>query len=216
MPILATSIAIIALFAGVVLAKSEAKFPKTMATIRGVAQGLVATLVLGHVLPEAVEAIGPAAIVLAVIGALAPLLLSDKLSAAGGVTMVMVGLSLHALLDGAVLALAMTSGESQPITIAVIAHRLPLALILATWLQQRLGDRGPWLGALALSVATVAGVLLGSGVEIIASAGPWLIAPVGGILLHVLFHSRKCVASPHFQSAGLIAGLAVGLLIPNL
>ena len=216
MPILATSIAIAALFAGVFLAKSEAKIPKTMAIIRGVAQGLVATLVLGHVLPEAVESIGPAAIVLAVIGALAPLLLGDKLSSTGGVTMVVAGLSLHALLDGAVLALAVTSGESQPITIAVIAHRLPLALVLATWLQQAWGDRGPWLGAVALSVATVAGVLLGSGIELIASAGPWLIAPVGGMLLHVLFHSRKCVASPHFQSAGLIAGLAVGLIVPHV
>jgi hypothetical protein len=215
-PILATSIAILILFAGVLLAKSEAKTPKTMAVIRGIAQGLVATLVIGHVLPESVEAIGPAAIVLAVIGALAPLILGDKLSSTGGVTMVVAGLSLHALLDGAVLALAVTSGDSQPITVAVIAHRLPLALVLATWLQQSWGDRGPWLGAIALSVATVAGVLLGSGMELIASAGPWLIAPVGGMLLHVLFHSRKCVASPHFQSAGLIAGLAVGLFIPHV
>lgn len=216
MPILATIIAILALFAGVFLAKTEAKTPRTMAIIRGVAQGLVATLVLGHVLPESVEAIGPAAIILAVMGALAPLILRDKLSSTGGVAMVVAGLSLHALLDGAVLALAVTAGESKPITIAVIAHRLPLALVLATWLQQAWGDKGPWLGAIALSVATVAGVLLGAGMDLISSAGPWLIAPVGGMLLHVLFHSRKCIASPHFQSAGLIAGLAVGLIIPHV
>tara|TARA_B110000037_G_scaffold128887_1_gene146402 strand:- start:753 stop:1403 length:651 start_codon:yes stop_codon:yes gene_type:complete len=214
-PILATFVAILALFAGVFLAKIEAKTPRTMAIIRGVAQGLVATLVLGHVLPESVEAIGPAAIVLAVIGAAAPLLLGDKLSSAGGVTMVVAGLSLHALLDGAVLAVAVTAGESQPITIAVIAHRLPLALVLATWLQQAWGDKGPWLGAVALSIATIAGVLLGSELDFISNLGPWLIPPVGGMLLHVLFHSRKCVASPHFQSAGLIAGLAVGLIIPH-
>lgn len=213
--LLPTIAAIAALYAGVALATIEAKSPRLMAVVQGLSQGVVATLVLGHVLPEAVEEIGGAAIALAALGGLSPLLVNDRLSRIGGVTMVIVGLTLHAILDGAVIGVAPSTTSGGAITIAVIAHRLPLALVLAAWLRKAWGARGPWLGATALSLATVVGVWVGGGLSEAPFSWSWLTAPVGGMLLHVLFHSRRCVAAPLLQSVGLIFGLVLGLFVPH-
>ena len=104
----------------------------------------------------------------------------------------------HVVLDGAVLALR---GDDSPVGWVVVAHRLPVgfALVVAARAEHR-SLRAPWVLALAMVVATVAGFFVGPSVAewIPESSTAAMDALVVGVLLHVVLphghegHDESC------------------------
>lgn len=168
----------------------------------------VAGLVLLHVLPECVERCGPWALASAGVGLLLPLLfehgpMKAKVSGRWLVGLAVVGIGLHAFADGAAIVIAdghghPGHGHEHAMGMAVVLHRLPVAMGLWALLHRRPRRAG---GALAfIGLATLAG--FGVGHHAAPLLGGSLLALVqafiGGLLLHVLAHGR----SPRVPSLG--------------
>ena len=155
----------------------------------------VPALILLDFVPPAVRTgeLVPLGAVLA--GFLAPLVLeritrdhrgrSDRLALRIGV----VGLALHAALDGAALP-AISRSADVVLGMAIVVHRVPVGLVVWWLLASRLGPRQAVGGLAALMVMTVVGfagggTLVGSapleGIDLFQ-------AFVGGSLVHVAFH----------------------------
>lgn len=153
---------------------------------------MVGALVLFHVLPHALEETGPWALGAAGLGLLLPLglesLPSRKTNKGPSWTLLLavLGLSLHALLDGA--ALSTAHGPGDTLAFAVLVHRIPVGLFLWWSVGARIHRRAAVLSLLLLGAATVVGFTFGA---VFAQWGePWALglleALVGGSLLHVL------------------------------
>lgn len=101
------------------------------------------------------------------------------------------GLLLHQAVEGAEVGTVFQVGQRGPAVALVLAlHTVPLVAAVLHGCVLRLGVRGGLARGLALVLVTAAGVLVGGlagahldGVE------PWVIAAVGGLLLHTLWHS---------------------------
>ncbi|MCK6502032.1 hypothetical protein L6R53_01275 [Myxococcota bacterium] len=101
------------------------------------------------------------------------------------------GLLLHQAVEGAELGtIFAVGGRGTAVALVLALHTVPLVAAVLHGCVLRLGVRGGLVRGLALVLATASGVLVGGlagahldGVE------PWVIAAVGGLLLHTLWHS---------------------------
>ena len=153
----------------------------------------VAGLVVGHVLPVCMASCGNAAIALALVSVGIPLLAERfaQKKASGSVPWALfavAGLGLHAMMDGAALALSdRVPGHALELGLAVLLHRIPVGM-------------GLW-GVLPRPAALVAFAILGGGTLVGYAVGvelaPALDAPAlamlqafaAGVLLHVFAHA---------------------------
>jgi hypothetical protein len=158
-------------------------------------------LVLLHVIPDAVEAVGWPAAVGAGIGLALPALLHRILphglgrAGTGVAALGLLALGAHAMLDGVALG---TSETQLALAAAVVLHRLPLGLSI-WWLGQTLIGRRAALVILGIEAGgTVAGFFLGGAAMDLLSvrALPVLQALLAGAVLHVVFGH-----GPHAQPA---------------
>ena len=145
------------------------------------------------VMPHVVEEIGFFGLVLAFIGLILPWI-GHRLGSRGGrlssLWLVGIAVSIHLLMDGAILALEDHSGL---LPWAVVLHRLPVGFAVAVAVQ---GSTRPiaavWGLSLAMIGATVAGFFAGP--VLIASVPHWVIggveALVAGGLLHVALNAH--------------------------
>jgi hypothetical protein len=156
-------------------------------------------LVLAHIFPHSFATVGPVAIPPAALGLIAPALVHrwvhgrgrrEALSALG---LALLALSVHALMDG----VALASGghgdtHGDMITVAVVLHRLPVGIAIWWVARPALGPLAAWTALVVVSVATVAGFVLGEGA--MAAASTWGLgifqALMAGFLLHVVSHHR--------------------------
>ncbi len=212
MPTLAILVSVLALVAGTGLATLASQSPRGTAALSGLSRGVVAVLILGHVLPVLLREGDALMVGLVLVGAGAPLITSELSNRAGAATLVVGALSLHALLDGAALGIVQGGGDAIPMSVAVTAHRLPLALFLYGWLTGVWGKKGPWWAVLCLSVATVAGGWAGVHLAGFERASDLVLAGVAGMLLHVLFHSRENAAQQRLEQVCLVLGLGLGMI----
>lgn len=156
----------------------------------------VAGLVLWEVLPEAVSDGGFWTIPFLGLGLVAPSLLErvSRPFARGthaiSLMLALLGLTLHAVLDGT--ALTLTEGRASGLgglPLAVILHRIPVGLTL--WLLMHSTGKVARAGVFAvIGAATVIGFTIGPEILLTLSL-PALArfqALVAGSLLHVLFH----------------------------
>ena len=101
------------------------------------------------------------------------------------------GLSLHALLEGASL-----NTEAPIVTIPLTAHRLGVGLMIWWILFPRYGSLISLLGIGGLLVATLAGFMLGDVLPHEFTGSDYFQAFVAGTLIHVIIHERHH-GSPH-------------------
>ena len=163
----------------------------------------VAGLVLLHVLPECIEHCGMWAIASAGIGLLLPLLfehgpMKERVSAKWLALLVVLGIGLHAFADGAAIVLgdehgheAHGHGHEHAMGIAVVLHRLPVAMGVWALLQRRPLRAG---GALVfIGLATIAGFAVGHRAAPLLDGTLMALAQafIGGLLLHVLVHGPR-------------------------
>lgn len=197
---------------------------------------MVGGLALLHLLPDARESIGAWCLLFAVIGALVPLYAERRLHRSGGsesagvLWLAMVGLILHAALDGAALAAnehashhAGTAAEPWSLPMAILLHRLPVGLLVWWSVRPRLGTRTAILLLVAVVAATFAGFKASAFLLPLAS-GPVsgiLISLLAGGLLHVVIdhhhHDDHCDERrrPPWAALGAVIALAIFFLLPN-
>lgn len=219
MPLLLLSIA--ALLAGPILVGLANPDPRFRRALDGYVMVTIAGLVALHLAPVAFHDAGIWAGLALAAGAALPWMverrLSDPTRARTGPTLfAVVGLALHALIDGAALA---APGDAHghghaPLAIAVIVHRLPVGL-LVWWALVGVAGRRAVLGVLGLMVlTTVAGYLLGEPLlhDLPAFGSALFTALVSGALLHVLAHGVHPPPGHATGAAPLIVGGALGVI----
>jgi zinc transporter ZupT len=198
-----------------------------LATFATVAAAGVALL---HLLPEAIVEGGAFTLIPLLVALFVPVLIErrthgSEASATGTLIAGYIAVLLHQAGEGTAIAtLARTNNLNTTIILAVAAHTIPLAMIVAIRARSMVTDahRGIVQASLALvgcALATVVGAL---SLEVInpasiAQGKPWLVAAVAGLLLHALFHETKRPDEDDLRSrvtdvAASLVGLAVSVV----
>jgi len=197
---------------------------RVMSAIRSFAVVAAVSIALLHLLPEAISAIGLSALLATAAGAFGPAILERAIPSQRGHThdapttalaMGYAAVIAHQAGEGAALAsLASTGALSAGIVLAIAAHTVPLAMVVAIRvLEVRSGAGAGRATALALAgvmLATVAGALGGNliGAARLTAVQPWILATVAGLLLHALSHDA--LAPPSATLPARIADTVAG------
>jgi len=223
-------ISLLALAAGPVLFRIAGKAQGSMAGLDGFIFVAIVGLITIHIIPHAIAAAGLGAIGFAVVGLLGPGLVERLLHKAARqahtitVVLAIVGLTVHAFFDGAALAEPSVESGGQMLAVAVLLHRLPVAVTL--WGVLRPGSLLIAAGALiALGVATVLGY--GAGHEFAHMLDEqWLgffQSLVAGSVLHVVLHRPHPDISPlatgrgrFYAGAGAVIGLGMVIALSEI
>lgn len=198
-----------------------------LSTLDGFVLASVGVLVILHILPESIGAAGWPAVLAAVLGLTAPLLMEHfaghEHERAHGVVLwiAVVGLALHAVVDGVALAAGHHGHGGGKLAQAVLLHRLPVGVAI-WWLLRPGRSRRVAFGVLAaVATATVVGFVLadpltaplgGTGVAVFQ-------AFVAGSLMHVMVHrygdGETTSTWKLAETSGAVAGLAL-VIVPAL
>lgn len=189
-PTLLLVVAVLGLAVGPLLARIWDRGEAWREALDGLSITLVGGICLFHLLPHAIDRGGVLAVVAGLAGVVMPLglqrvgagLAKTWTAAAFGL------LAMHALFEGAALAVVTTGRVGLPLGLAVAAHRLPVGLAVYT-AGARGGDWRGWAAVGVLMLATVAGFAVGAP---LAGAGTdqahgIFEALVAGVLLHIVF-----------------------------
>lgn len=188
-------ISLITLFAGPLIylwMAQGGRFAQTIDRITVVALILLVALLLA---PEIFEALGLFGLVLVAAGYLMPGLLELVVRRAAetlhlaSLALAVMGLVLHALLDGAGLA-GSELQASFGLAAAIVLHRFGEGLMIWLILQPVFGSRTAWLMLIVMAVATILG--FGYSAELLPLAGDSAIsilkAVIMGMIIHTLVH----------------------------
>lgn len=184
------AVAVVGLAIGPILARIWERGAAWREALDGLSLALVGGMSLFHLLPHAMEWAGGWAVVACAVGIVAPLLLQRIREdlARTWTAAALVLLLLHALFEGAALAVVTAGKVGLPLGVAVAAHRLPVGLAVYTAGAQS-SRWGGWAGVGALMVATVVGFAAGAPLAHMGSelAHGVFEALVAGVLLHIVF-----------------------------
>ncbi|WP_437632081.1 permease [Sorangium sp. So ce854] len=225
---LAVALSLAGLAAGPLLVALGQRRALATCALDGLTLGLVPALVLSRHLPHAVEEIGAQAILWAALGYAALWLTEHRRRGAGevlGREVAFSAIAVHALLDGAGLALAVVAADGGAhgalFAAAVLVHRLPEGLSLAArflpaWGWRQLAARLGLLGLL-----TALGALLGQRLlESLPHGSLEVFIAFGlGVLLRIVVHTHE--APPRHRAAraasavAFASGLCVALALPS-
>jgi ZIP family zinc transporter len=222
-----------AVFVGGLAALWRERGRRAVPAIRTFAVVAAVAIALFHLLPEAISSAGWLVLVATAIGAFGPAALERLIPSERAHThdapttalaMGYAAVIAHQAGEGAALAsLAGTGALSAAIVLAIAAHTVPLAMVVAIRvLEVRAGPgakHATFLALAGVALATVAGALGGNllGAARLTAVQPWILATVAGLLLHALSHD---VLEPASQTRGgrvadMLAGWA-GLVLAML
>lgn len=167
-----------------------------------------ATLFL-DVLPNSFSKVGWVALLLAFLGFIGPTLIERLFSRSANKThtitilLGILGLVLHASIDGAALQTTSIAPNGESLSLAMILHRLPVGLTIWWLLRPLLGERYALLTLLTMALATVAGFVLNMSFNHYQSSSSfaYIQAFISGSLLHVVFHKPHEDGCMHTSSA---------------
>ena len=188
-------ISLITLFAGPIIYIWMAKGGRFAQTIDRIIVVVLILLVVLLLAPEIFEALGLPGLVLVAAGYLLPGLLELAVRRAAetlhlaSLFLAVMGLLLHALLDGAGLA-GSELQASFGLAAAIVLHRFGEGLMIWLIMQPVFGSRTAWLMLLVMAVATILGFRYSSGLLPLAgdSAISILKAVISGTIIHTLVH----------------------------
>lgn len=158
-------------------------------------QAIVAILVIVVALmlvPEAITGLGWLAFVLMLAGYLAPSLLESGLRRSArtlhllSLAFALVGLTLHAMLDGAGLA-GSESGNSANLALAIVLHRFGVGLVLWLVLTPVFGATVAVLSLLLISAATLLGYAMSA--TMLPLAGQDAVMVIQALIIGTIVHS---------------------------
>lgn len=118
-------------------------------------------------------------------------------------SLALLGIGLHALVDGAMLSGAHALADShadESLALAIVLHRIPIALMIWWLLYPALGLRWAAPALVGVGAATLIGFFAGSGVPAVHALveTAWLQALTAGMILHAIFNR------PHLHTHGAI------------
>jgi ZIP family zinc transporter len=195
-----------AVFLGGLAAVFRRRSERAMPAVRAFAVVAAASIAVLHLLPEALGQIGWRALLAGAAGFLTPAALErlappsrrPGLTHRAPTTALAMGYAAvlaHQIGEGAAVAsLARVGSLSASIVLAIAAHTVPLAMVVAIRVLEVKGDAGGTramtLALAGVALATIAGAFASAivGVADVDAIEPWLIAAVAGILLHALSH----------------------------
>ena len=157
--------------------------------------GMLVVLVVLTLLPHSLEDGGWISLLAFLAAAAVPALfevlnrIGPKRSHVIVTTLVVLGLIVHGLFDGAAIGVG-SRDENHLLGWAVIIHRVPVGLALWIVARRTWGLPATLAALAAISLATIAGAILGSAVtgELDQTAVAWFEAAVAGALVHALVH----------------------------
>ena len=210
-------ISLVLLLIGPVVYRVADRARGSLSALDGFVMVTITGLVVVHIVPHAMESAGWWAVGVALLGFFGPGLVERTLERAARqahaatLALAMVGLGLHAFFDGVGLASPVhgsADGDISVLAIAVVLHRLPVAITVWAILRPIIGPRFA-AGVLAgIGVATVIGYGAGDSAGHMIGAG-WLgllQALIAGSLLHVVIHRPGHSADPDPKASNLYAG----------
>lgn len=184
-------------------------------------------VVLGHLLPHSITALGLWAIVPFALALGLPTLLERALDRRGGhaghgaaLELSYLGLLVHQFGDGLGLGV-FSSGAHEghlhlDLMLGIGAHTVPIATLMTrAYLHQR-GARAAAIRTVGLVLAGVFGVAFAHRLpaDLLSKADPWLSAAIGGLLLHIVLHDPRSPSERGAPSrAAEIFALAFGLAL---
>ncbi|WP_437575849.1 hypothetical protein [Sorangium sp. So ce887] len=205
---------------------------RAMSALRTFALVGAASIALLHLLPEALGEIGWLALIAAVAGFLAPAVLERLVIGEAGahrtpttaLAMGYAAVLAHQFGEGAAVASLSRVGQlTLPVVLALAAHTVPLAMVVAIQVLEvraGTGGKGAMSAALAgIALATVIGAFATRLVDVerLEAVEPWLLSAVAGLLLHALSH--EAVASgpaTTVSRAGEALGGLLGLVLATI
>ena len=185
-------LSLITLFAGPLLFQwisSSHPLARTLDRVIVIALVLLVVLLL---IPDIVEPLGWSALGFLFVGYLLPGLLERVIRRAAetlhllSLYVALVGLLLHAVLDGAGLA-GSELRDSGGLATAIILHRFGMGLMLWLIMQPVFGNRVGWATLFAMAAATIIGFEFSE--WLLPYAGDTLIAAVQGVIIGTIIHS---------------------------
>ncbi len=238
-PHVALALALAALVAGATLAALLARATRLFAALDGFVLAVVAGLCAGSLLPDALGLLGSWAIPLAAVGFVGPLLAERRLHRhqPGEAPIVLLGalaaLLVHEALDGVGLAVdgahvhhaAEALGASDPhdhaaggggsLTLAILAHRLPVGLLIWWSVEPTLGRRAMVAVLAAMAAATTCGFFLAEQLQAFAQGtGAGVVhALLAGALLHVVLDHGPEPRAGAAPASALRAWAGVGAIV---
>jgi hypothetical protein len=185
-------LSLITLFAGPLLFQWLST-PKPVAqTLERVIVGVLIVLVVLLLVPDIIEPLGVSAAGFLLVGYLFPSVLEKLVRKAAetlhllSLYLALVGLMLHALLDGAGLA-GSEAGAGNGLAAAIILHRFGMGLMLWMIIQPVFGNRAAWWTLVAIGAATVLGFEFSE--RLLPYADDTLISAVQGVIVGTIIHS---------------------------
>jgi hypothetical protein len=198
-------LSLITLFAGPLLFQwVSSSHPLARALDRVIVLVLV-VLVVVLLIPDIIEPLGPMALGFLIVGYLLPGLLERVIKRAAqtlhllSLYVALIGLLLHAVLDGAGLA-GSAIRDSAGIAAAIILHRFGMGLMLWLIMQPAFGDRIAWAALFAMAAATIVGFEFSE--RLLPFAGDILIAAMQGVIIGTIIHSLVHREHVHSDRSG--------------
>jgi len=190
-------LSLITTFAGPVIFLWLSRGGKLASTIDRLIVVALVLLVVILLVPETMEALGLPALALVLAGYLLPSLLESLVRRAAETLHVaslgfaLIGLLLHAVLDGAGLAGSHLSSadvhQGEGLGLAIILHRFGVGLMLWLIVQPVFGDRAAWLTLAGMAAATVLGFEFSE--RLLPLAGEQAIAILQAVIIGTIIHS---------------------------
>lgn len=206
-------LSIFTLFIGPIIYRKVARSETLLEIIDGFIFVSIAALVMQHILPASSGDGGVAILACLLLGFIGPNVLESRLSKAGhnihtGVLLFgVIGLAIHAALDGAALVseaslapsdgVSITHGLIDSLPVAIILHRLPVGLTLWFLIRPNFGRLFALLALIALSIMTTIGFFAAEALAHELHDHRWLElvqAFAAGAILHVVvfrFHLEE-------------------------
>ena len=185
-------LSLITLFAGPLLFQWVSATHPLARTLDRVIVVVLVLLVVVLLIPDIIEPLGWSAVGFLFLGYLLPGLLEKLIRRAAetlhllSLYVALIGLLLHAVLDGAGLAESALS-TSGGLAIAIILHRFGMGLMLWLIMQPVFGNRIAWATLFAMAAATIIGFEFSE--RLLPFAGDTLIAAMQGVIIGTIIHS---------------------------
>lgn len=211
---------IVATILGTALGLGARRWHQVFEPVRGFALAAVTVTIVLHLMPEAVEEAGAWALAVLAGGLLLPSALgwlgARQRHAAIAVELTFAGVIAHQIGDGLALgAVTGDGGAHWDFLLAIGAHTVPLAAVVAMTIAERDGRRAAIVRAVLIALTPLLGLAIGNAGAGSAEVAPWLNAAVSGLLLHVLAHDLPSAPARTngMRTAELVA-IAAGIVVP--
>jgi len=185
-------LSLITLFAGPLLFQWISGSHPLAKTLDRVIVVVLVVLVVALLIPDIIEPLGWSAVAFLFVGYLLPGLLERVIRRAAqtlhlfSLYVALIGLMLHAVLDGAGLAGSELRAEAG-LAAAIILHRFGMGLMLWLIVQPAFGHRAAWATLFAMAAATIIGVEFSE--WLLPFADDTLIAAIQGVIVGTIIHS---------------------------